>query len=165
MIEDKRHHDSLDTVLCQQELELPTEGLEFQAEIGIIHKIFSAVSDYITGGSIDWINHLEDIGGVAGNSTIASSTKYYCTIRPIKLLTIRIIMKAISYLAKFVEKIIQKLLMIINAIISLFIKCLKVDMKSHPSADLLNTYMPELIRDTGIMQELLESLIRNYRLR
>ena len=166
MIEDKRHRDSLDAVLRQQGLELPSEGLEFQAEIGIIHKIFSAVSAYITGDSIDWIKHLEDIGVVgivplpAQQNTTAQSDQLNGSLSDI----FKIIMKAISYLAKFVGKKLQTFLMIINAIISFLSKCSKVDKKNHPSADLLDTYVPELMRDAGIMQELLESLIRNYRL-
>ena len=51
MIEDRRHRDSLDSVLWQQGLELLSEGLEFKTEIGIMHKIFSAVSAYIIGDS------------------------------------------------------------------------------------------------------------------
>ena len=161
MIEDKRHRDSLNAVLRQQGLELPSEGLEFRTKIGIMHEIFSAISAYITGNRIDWIKHLENIGVVeivplpAQQNTTAQSDQSQSDI-------FKIIMKAISYLAKFIGKKFQKYFKIINAIISLIIKCSKVDKESHPSADLLNTYLPELMHDAGMMYELLEKLIRNY---
>ena len=170
MIEDKKHRDSLDTVLRQQGLELPFEGLEFRAEIGIIHKIFSAISAYITGDSIDWIKHLENIGVVGivpsvpssaqQNTTAQSDKSKYSLSEVFKTLT-----KDISYLQRFAGKKFQKVFQSINAIISLLCNCSNIDSDGHPTAGLLETRcIPELMHDAGMMQELLESLIRNYRL-
>ena len=117
--------------------------------------------------SIDWIKLLENIGVLeiiplpAQQNTTAQSDQLNGSLSDTY---IQDNYESHQLPCKICGEKIQTFLMIINAIISFLSKCSKVDKKNHPSADLLNTYVPELMHNAGIMQELLESLIRNCRL-
>ena len=167
MIEDKKHRDRLESLLRQQDIPLPFEALEFKAELGTIHEIISAILKFVTGDSIDWIKHMENLGIVGITPVVPTSAKQNTT-EPDKsscsLSSIfKTLMKATDYLQKFVGKKLQKVFLTIKTIISLFCNCLKLDSKHHPTADILETrVVPELMQDVVMMQELQEKLIRNY---
>lgn len=171
MMEDKKHLDSLQALLRQQELMLPFEGIEFKADVGTIHEISSAISKYITGDTIDWIKHLENIG-IIGITPVAPSTQQNTTTQSDLDQSkwslpdaSKVIMKTINYLKGFGGKKFEKIFTTITAIISLFCDCLNVSSECHPSAELIETrYVPELMDEAVIMQELLEELIRKYKL-
>ena len=167
MIEDKKHRDRLESLLRQQDIPLPFEALEFKAELGTIHEIILAILKFVTGDSIDWIKHMENLGIVGITPVVPTSAKQNTT-EPDKsscsLSSIfKTLMKATDYLQKFVGKKLQKVFLTIKTIISLFCNCLKLDSKHHPTADILETrVVPELMQDVVMMQELQEKLIRNY---
>ena len=164
MIEDKRHRDELQTILRQQELELPFEAIEFKAETGKIHEIVAAISKYITGDNIDWIKHLENIGilGIiptvnlaAQQDTTAQSDQSKCSLSD----AFKAIMKAIKVMKGFSGKKLNKFFLTIETIISMLCNCSNVNSGCNPTAELLETrYVPELMNDAVMMQELLEKL-------
>ena len=169
MMEDKKHRDRLESLLRQQDIPLPFEAIEFKAELGTIHEIILAILKYATGDSIDWIKHMENLGIVGIIPVVPSSAKQNttepdksnCSLSGI----FKMLMKATDYLQRFVGKKLKKVFLVIKAIISLFSKCIKLDSEHHPTTDILETrVVPELMHDAEVMQELLEELIRNYKL-
>ena len=169
MMEDKKHRDRLESLLRQQDISLPFEAIEFKAELGTIHEIILAILKYATGDSIDWIKHMENLGIVGIVPVVPSSAKQNttepdksnCSLSGI----FKTIMKATDYLQRFAGKKLKKVFSTIKTIISLFCKCIKLDSEHHPTADILETrVVPELMHDAVMMQELLEKLIRNYKL-
>jgi len=165
MMEDKKHRDNLQALLRQQDLTLPFEVIEFKSKTGIIHKVFSAISMYITGDSVDWVKHLENFGVVEIIPVAPPLTEQNATTQPKSFLSnaFKMIKKAVNFLQGLMGEKCKKIFAVINAIISLFCKCLNCE--GNLTADLLEAiYIPELMKDTVVMQELLEKLIGNYRL-
>ena len=170
MMEDKKHRDNLEDLLRQQELTLPFQTIEFKAEMGKVHEAVAAISKYVTGGNIDWIKHLENIGilGItptvtspAKQDTTAQSDQSKCSLSDaFKTLT-----KAIEVLKAFAGKKFNKVFLTIETIISMLCNCSTANSDCHPTAGLLETrYVPELMHDAEMMLELKEELIRYYKL-
>ena len=170
MMEDKRHRDDLETLLRHQELTLPFEAIEFKAEMGKIHEVVAAISKYITGGNMDWIKHLENIGILGITPTVTSpvqkdsttqSDQSKCSLSD----AFKTLMKAIEVMKGFAGKKLGKLFLTIETIISMLCNCSTANSEYHPTADFLETrYVPELMHDAAMMQELQEKLIRHYEL-
>lgn len=166
MIEDKRHRDSLQALLRQQWLELPSfELIEFKAETNIIHKIFSAISAYITGNNIEWVKHLENFGVIGIVPVDPSPAQKDMTKQSQYSLSdiFQMLTKGIDYLLGLVgpEKKVKQTFSAIKVVISLFHNCSKTTSESHPTINLLETkYIPELMHDAVMMQELQEKLLR-----
>ena len=170
MMEDKKHRDNLENLLRQQGLTLPFEAIEFKAEMGKIHEAVAAISKYITGGNMDWIKHLENIGILGITPTVTSPIKRDTTAQSdqskcsfsdaIKTLT-----KAIEVLKAFAGKKLNKVFLTIETIISMLCNCSTANSDCHPTAEVLETrYVPELMHDAEMMSELKEELIRHYKL-
>lgn len=169
MMEDKTHRDSLEAVLRHQGLTLPFGGIEFKAEMNKIHEICLAIAKYVTGNRIDWIKHLEKIG-IVGITPVVASPQQNSTAQPDQSKCsisdiFKMLIKAINYLQGFAGKRFQQAFLTIKAIVTLLCDCSNDDGECHPTAGLLVTRcVPELMHDAAIMQELLEKLVRNYKL-
>lgn len=175
MIEDKRERDNLQLLLHQVIGCALPDLIEFEAEMGVVHKVFLAISKYVTGDRIDWIKHLENIGIVGIIPVVPSSQRQIVepqdtTTRSSNWrLIFEMVMKSIKFFKGILEKIpvVGPCLVAIEKIIRLFYqiwnkseKWLDVfSAKCHPTSEILETsYVPELMRDTEIMLTLLEKL-------
>ena len=165
MIEDKRHRDKLQALLRQQDLMLPFEGIEFKAEMNIIREIVAAISKFVNSDS-GWIKHLENIGILGITPALPSGAQLDTTDKSKFSISkiLKIIMKSINALKGLVGNKYSKNFSAIKAIISMFSNFPSAfSLSRHPTASLLEaSYVPELMHDVVMMQDLLEKLVRNY---
>ena len=121
------------------------------------------------GNSIDWITHLENIGILGITPALLSGAQLDTTTQPDESKcslsgVFKTIMKAIDALKGTARNKCSKVFSRIKIIISMLSNCLNTyGVCRHPTAGLHEArYVPELMHDVVMMQELLEKLIRNY---
>ena len=148
---------------------LPFEGIKFRTETSTVREIVAGISKYAMGNSIDWITHLENIGILGITPALPSGVQLDATTQPDESKcslsgVFKTIMKAIDALKGTARNKCSKVFSTIKTIISMLSNCLNTySVCCHPTAGLLETrYVPELMHNVVLMQELLEKLIRNY---